>query len=78
MRKENTKMFEYLFQNNDGDEDGGNAVVGSYRSGPTKGGTFIGTCSRCGMVWEFENYEVVPVPYPHGTCPTCREWVKVF
>ena len=48
-----------------------------YRNGPTNRGTFIGTCSSCGTVWEFENYEVIPVPYPHGTCPNCHIWVAV-
>ena len=50
----------------------------NYRNGPTGHGTFIGTCKMCGIVWEFENYEVIPVPYPHGTCPNCRQWVAVF
>lgn len=50
----------------------------SYRNGPTGHGTFIGTCKLCGIVWEFENYEVIPVPYPHSTCPNCRQWVAVF
>ncbi len=39
----------------------------NYRNGPTGHGTFTGTCKLCGIVWEFENYEVIPVPYPHGT-----------
>ncbi len=51
---------------------------GSFQNGPTDHGTFIGTCKSCGIVWEFENYEVIPVPYPHGTCPNCRQWVAVF
>lgn len=38
-----------------------------FRNGPTKHGTFVGTCKNCGIIWEFENYEVMPVPYPHGT-----------
>ena len=50
----------------------------NYRNGPTGRGTFVGTCKMCGIVWEFENYEVIPVPYPHGTCPNCRQWVAVF
>ena len=41
-------------------------------------GTFVGTCTGCGVTWEFENHEVIPVPYPHGTCPKCRQWVAVF
>ena len=49
-----------------------------FRNGPTNHGTFVGTCSNCGIVWVFENYEVIPVPYPHGTCPNCRCWVAVF
>ena len=49
-----------------------------YANGPTERGTFIGTCESCGIVWEFENYEVIPVPYPHGTCPKCHQWVAVF
>ena len=48
------------------------------RNGPTDHGTFIGTCEGCGIVWEFENYEVIPAPYPHGICPNCRRWVAVF
>ncbi len=47
-------------------------------NGPTTRGTFIGTCTNCGVTWEFENHEVIPVPYPHGTCPRCRQWVAVF
>ena len=50
----------------------------SYRNGPTGHGTFVGTCKICGVAWEFENYEVSPVPYPHGTCPNCHQWVAVF
>ena len=50
----------------------------NYRNGPTDHGTFVGTCKLCGIVWEFENHEVIPVPYPHGTCPNCRLWVAVF
>ena len=49
-----------------------------FQNGPTDHGTFIGTCQNCGTTWEFENYEVIPVPYPHGTCPKCRQWVAVF
>ena len=47
-------------------------------NGPTNHGTFAGTCKNCGIIWEFKNYEVIPVPYPHGTCPNCRQWVAVF
>lgn len=50
----------------------------NYQNGPTDHGTFVGTCENCGIVWEFENYEVIPVPYPHGTCPRCCQWVAVF
>ncbi len=50
----------------------------SYQNGPTAHGTFIGTCKICGTTWEFESQEVLPVPYPHGTCPRCRQWVAVF
>ena len=50
----------------------------NYRNGATARGNFIGTCKICGIVWEFENYEVIPVPYPHGTCPNCHQWVAVF
>ena len=49
-----------------------------YQNGPTDHGTFIGTCKICGTTWEFESREVLPVPYPHGTCPRCRQWVAVF
>lgn len=56
-----------------GDED-----YTDYRNGPTAHGTFVGTCKMCSIVWEFENYEVIPVPYPHGTCPNCHQWVAVF
>ena len=49
-----------------------------FRNGATDHGTFIGTCKLCGTTWEFENYEVLPVPYPHGTCPRCHQWVAVF
>ena len=54
------------------------AGFGSIPNGPTAHGTFVGTCTNCGIVWEFESYEVLPVPYPHGTCPNCRQWVAVF
>ena len=50
----------------------------SFQNGPTDHGTFVGNCKNCGVVWEFENYEVIPVPYPHGTCPNCHQWVAVF
>ena len=50
----------------------------NFENGPTDHGTFIGNCSNCGITWEFENYEVIPVPYPHGTCPRCGQWVAVF
>ena len=63
-------MFDDDFRPDDGAE--------AYENGPTARGTFIGTCQTCGIVWEFENYEVIPVPYPHGTCPRCGEWVAVF
>lgn len=53
-------------------------VITSCQNGPTDHGTFVGTCENCGIVWEFENYEVIPVPYPHGTCPNCRQGVAVF
>ena len=49
-----------------------------FQNGPTDHWTFVGNCKCCGGVWEFENYEVVPVPYPHGTCPNCHQWVAVF
>ena len=49
-----------------------------FQNGPTDHGTFVGNCKNCGVVWEFENYEVIPVPYPHGTCPNCHQWVAVF
>ena len=55
-------------------EDGGTAP----ENGPTAHGTFIGTCTNCGAVWEFGNGEVIPVPFPHGTCPNCGQWVAVF
>lgn len=51
---------------------------GACPNGPTARGTFVGTCTNCGVTWEFENHEVIPVPYPHGTCPRCRQWVAVF
>ena len=45
-------------------------------NGPTNHGTFAGTCKNCGIVWEFKNYEVIPVPYPHGTSRQCkRAWI---
>ena len=50
----------------------------NFRNGATDHGTFVGTCRLCGTVWEFESGEVLPVPYPHGTCPNCRQWVAVF
>ena len=50
----------------------------SIQNGATDHGTFIGTCKLCGTVWEFESREVLPVPYPHGTCPNCHQWVAVF
>ena len=49
-----------------------------YRNGITDHGTFVGTCKLCGIVWEFRSVEVRPVPYPHGTCPKCHQWVAVF
>ena len=63
-----------MFDNQPGDMNDN----GAYLNGPTTRGTFIGTCQNCGIVWEFENYEVIPVPYPHGTCPRCHQWVAVF
>ena len=57
-------------------EDAGH--YNNFRNGPTDHGTFVGTCKLCGITWEFENYEVLPVPYPHGTCPNCHQWVAVF
>ena len=51
---------------------------GGWQNGPTERGTFVGTCRHCGIVWEFDNCEVIPVPFPHGTCPKCHEWVAVF
>ena len=49
-----------------------------YQNGPTAFGTFVGTCGTCGTTWEFGSYEVIPAPYPHGTCPNCHQWVAVF
>ena len=49
-----------------------------FQNGPTDHGTFVGTCKNCGIVWECESHEVIPVPYPHGTCPNCHQWVAVF
>ena len=60
------------------DDFNGTNDNGAWQNGPTDHGTFVGTCTNCGIVWEFENYEVVPVPYPHGTCPHCHQWVAVF
>lgn len=44
-------------------------------------GKYVGRCSLCGTEWEFEGYEVILEPYPHGECPnpSCRlNWVAVF
>ena len=60
------------------DDSFGDKDYTDYRNGPTAHCTFVGTCKMCGIVWEFENYEVIPVPYPHGTCPNCHQWVAVF
>ena len=49
-----------------------------YRNGITDHGTFVGTCKLCGIVWEFRSVEVIPVPYPHGICPKCHQWIAVF
>lgn len=53
-----------------------NAPAGGRQNGPTDRGSFVGTCQSCGIVWEFENAEVIPAPYPHGTCPRCGQWVR--
>ena len=50
----------------------------NYRNGPTDHGTFIGNCKMCGTTWEFPSSRVIPVPYPHATCPNCHQWVAVF
>ena len=50
----------------------------NYQNGPTDHGTFIGNCKMCGTTWEFPSSRVIPVPYPHATCPNCRQWVAVF
>ena len=41
-------------------------------------GKYRGTCKVCGIVWEFEGYELSLEPYPHGDCPYCGNWVAVF
>jgi len=69
-------LFDLYDDNTESEEDSGFGA--GYRNGPTAHGTFVGTCKICGVVWEFENYEVIPVPYPHGTCPNCHQWVAVF
>ena len=50
----------------------------NYQNGPTDHGTFIGNCKMCGTTWEFPSSRVIPVPYPHATCPNCHQWVAVF
>ena len=50
----------------------------NYQNGSTDHGTFIGNCKMCGTTWEFPSSRVIPVPYPHATCPNCRQWVAVF
>lgn len=39
---------------------------------------FTGYCRNCGHQVYFSTYEVIPQPYPHGTCPYCQNWVAVF
>lgn len=68
-------LFDF-FNHEPEDEDA--VHYNNYRNGVTDHGTFVGTCNLCGTVWEFESYEVLPVPYPHGTCPNCHQWVAVF
>lgn len=50
----------------------------NFMNGPTDHGTFIGNCTICGTTWEFQSSRVIPRPYPHATCPKCRNWVAVF
>ena len=57
------------------DDSNGMNDNGNYQNGPTDHGTFVGTCQNCGIVWEFENYEVIPAPCPRGSCPLMPEIV---
>ena len=47
------------------------------RNGAYKRG-FTGYCRNCGHQGYFTTYDVIPQPYPHGTCPYCQNWVAVF
>ena len=47
------------------------------RNGPYRGG-FRGYCRMCNQQIFFSTYDVIPAPYPHGTCPYCHNWVAVF
>ena len=47
------------------------------RNGAYNGG-FNGYCRNCGHQVYFSTYDVIPAPYPHGTCPYCNNWVAVF
>ena len=38
----------------------------------------IGTCKNCNIVWEFEDGEIILMPFPHGDCPRCGAWVALF
>ncbi len=41
--------------------------------------TYIIECDKCNTQWEFEGYEVELQPWPHVTCPKCRNhWIPLF
>lgn len=43
-----------------------------------QGRGFTGFRNNCGQQIYFSTYDVIPQPYPHGTCPYCHNWVAVF
>ena len=35
-------------------------------------------CPVCFAVWEFDDWEVILMPWPHYECPDCGTWIPAF
>ncbi len=35
-------------------------------------------CPKCDITWEFEDYEVILIPWPHFECPHCGHMFPAF
>lgn len=38
----------------------------------------IVVCENCGDVWQLEDGDICVEPWPHFTCPHCKNWIPLF